>query len=140
MRRPSRPSFNLVCFLVACAALGQAYAPNVRSAVDSLEVPGAEGRVLARVESKPSVTIVCTVPRHPDNRWLTIGIPGQTSSLKQLNGVDSLMTFRLAVPHSVECDGPTLDAVCLLQDQFRTTYSAVTTFICPNFRPSSLPH
>ena len=131
-----RPSFNAVLALVSVSCLISLYSKDL-PALSRIEIPAPATRVSVRLESKPSLTILCTVPPHADNRWLTIAIPPFTTHAIELHGEDERIQFRLTVPKNVECsqDGePFLDAVCIVEDKYRTAYSDTTRFICPNYR------
>jgi hypothetical protein len=65
------------------------------------------------LQAGQGVTVICTVPRHPDNRRITATITGYTSSERQIDGDDAPVTFRFSFVH-VPCDVDA--AVCVLQD------------------------
>lgn len=72
-----------------------------------------------------TIRVTCTVPRDPSNRTLTIAIPGVTSSTRQLDGVNALITHTLTVPH-VPCD--TSAAVCVVENVRGQTFLAMRSF------------
>jgi hypothetical protein len=73
------------------------------------------------MQAGDNVRLTCTVPKHPDNRWLTIGISGYRTSTFQLDGEDAAITHTFIVQH-VSCDTPI--AVCQVKDNLGKTYEA----------------
>ena len=71
-----------------------------------------------------AIRITCTVPRHPDNRWLSIGVPGMSSSTRQLDGESAAITHTMTVTH-LEC-GVT-EVVCDVEDNLERHYQAQTS-------------
>lgn len=74
-----------------------------------------EPRVSIQV-GQDAKTIVCRVPQDASNRLLYIGIVGQLSSERQLDGADAPITHRLALPRLVDCqtEEPFEQAFCEL--------------------------
>lgn len=68
-----------------------------------------------------SVRITCTVPKHPDNRWLKIGMDNYRTSTVQLDGDTAAITHVFLVSH-VPCDTPI--AVCVVEDNLGKTFTA----------------
>lgn len=68
-----------------------------------------------------TIRITCTVPPHPDNRWLTIAAPPYVSSGRQLDGSAEKTTHLFYVDH-VPCEVE--DVVCEVQDALGRTYRA----------------
>lgn len=66
-----------------------------------------------------TVRITCTVPRHPDNRWLTIAVPGYVSSTRQLDGDAEKVTHVMYVDH-VPCEAT--EVVCEVVDTLGRVY------------------
>lgn len=53
-----------------------------------------------------SVNLSCRVPKHPDNRSISLGLENYTTSTRQLDGEQSPSIFTLKVDH-IPCDaGP----------------------------------
>lgn len=62
-----------------------------------------------------SIEVVCSVPRHEDNRKVEAVLEGYTSSEHQLNGEDAAVTHRFSFK-KVPCDVSA--AVCRLTDKY----------------------
>lgn len=77
-----------------------------------------------------TVRITCSVPRHPDNRKLTIGIPDYQSSERQLDGEDALITHTLTLKRP-PCDVPSV-AFCDLEDNLGKHGIVSTPFVNAN--------
>lgn len=73
-----------------------------------------------------TVRITCTVPHHPDNRWLTIGIPSYRTSGGDLDGEAAPVTHTMYVDH-MPCDVD--EAVCEVTDALGKTYRAARPLI-----------
>lgn len=72
-----------------------------------------------------AMRITCSVPRHPENRWLTIAVPEYVSSTRQLDGEDEKITHTFYVDH-MPC-GVNV-AVCDVVDNLGKHYTATTQF------------
>lgn len=70
-----------------------------------------------------TIRITCTVPRHPDNRWLSIIVPDVTSSNRQLDGEAEKITHVMTVPH-IPCG--VLVVACDVEDNLERHFTAVT--------------
>lgn len=71
-----------------------------------------------------TIRITCTVPRHADNRWLTIAVPGSGySSTRQLDGEAEKITHVAYVQH-MECGEQV--AVCDVADNLDRHFVAST--------------
>lgn len=68
-----------------------------------------------------AVGVTCRVPRHPDNRGLTVGIDGYRSSYVQLDGEAARVTHLVTYEH-VPCEAG--DAYCVLADAGGRTWRA----------------
>ncbi len=60
--------------------------------------------VPAAIPAGGTLRVTCTVPRHPDNRWLEIGVYYEggvvyQSSLRQLDGESAPVTHTMYVTH-----------------------------------------
>lgn len=75
----------------------------------------------AAVLVNETLRLVCTVPRHPDNRWLTMGIPGYRTSGGDLDGEAAPITHTMFVTH-VPCEVD--EVVCEVTDALGRTYRA----------------
>lgn len=73
-----------------------------------------------------TVRITCTVPRHPDNRWLTIGIPGYRTSGGDLDGASAPVTHTMYVEH-VPCEAE--EVVCEVTDALGKVYRAARPLV-----------
>jgi hypothetical protein len=71
-------------------------------AISSALSAGSTPRLAARWEGG-SQTLVCSVPRHANNRWLDMGVPLQATETIQLEGENAPITFRLTLPH-LDCN------------------------------------
>lgn len=69
------------------------------------------------------VTVVCTVPRHPENRAIKAELTNYRSSEQSIEGENSPVTFRFEFK-KVPCDVEA--AVCTLTDSLGRQGSAVT--------------
>ncbi len=81
----------------------------------------------ALVPAGGTVRVTCTVPRHPDNRWLEIGVyygggVVYQSSLRQLDGEAAPITHMMTVDH-MPCE--TVVALCYLIPAVGRQYRAV---------------
>lgn len=81
-----------------------------------------------------TIRITCTVPRHPDNRWLTIAVPGYTSSTRQLDGADEKITHTMYVQH-IPCDIE--GAICEVTDALGRTYPVARPVVVAGCAQSS---
>ena len=75
--------------------------------------------------------VTCTVPRHPDNRWIEIGVYYEggvvyQSSLRQLDGETALVTHVMTVTH-MPCDATV--AQCYVVPAVGPTYRAVRAVV-----------
>lgn len=73
-----------------------------------------------------TVRITCTVPHHPDNRWLTIGIPGYRTSGGDLDGASAPVTHTMYVEH-VPCEAE--EVVCEVTDALGKVYRAARPLV-----------
>lgn len=73
-----------------------------------------------------TVRVTCSVPRHPDNRWLTIAAPPYTSSTRQLDGETAPITHTLYVDH-LPCEVEEMQ--CIVEDALGRTFRAVQPII-----------
>lgn len=70
-----------------------------------------------------TIRVTCTVPRHPDNRWLTIAVPGSgVYSTRQLDGEAEKITHVMYVQH-IECG--TEEVICEVTDNLGKQYRSV---------------
>lgn len=77
------------------------------------------------------VRIECRVARHPDNRYLRIGLVDVAASDRQIDGADASVVHELIV-RAFPCE-PELTAYCILLDRHGQTYvarQAVRIFPC----------
>lgn len=100
---------------------------TVRTAILTLFLSlAAPGRVYIAtmplvLQAGGAVRITCTVPKHEDNRWLTIGISGYRTSTFQLDGDSAAITHTFLV-QKVPCETPI--AICVVEDNLGKTYAA----------------
>src|SRR5438876_1020683 len=70
------------------------------------------------------LTIVCSVPRHEDNREIAAVVPSYTSSSRQLEGEFASITNRFTFKH-IPCG--VVQAACVLTDNHNRSATAVQT-------------
>ena len=85
-------------------------------------------RVQIRVDqpiivSKGNFNLYCKVPRHPDNRKLTLEAYMYRSRTEDLKGVNAMVIFGLLI-QEVECMGGIVDVLCKLETSKNETFIA----------------
>lgn len=75
-----------------------------------------------------SVRLRCSVPHHPEHRWLEMGIDGYTSSLREVEGEDAPITHEMVITH-IPCLGAVTTAFCVVTKFNRSQERALATLV-----------